>query len=130
MASIHLVESTVCACPDFCPSYPKLFNSSLTRPKCFVCAGLTTLTRCPASLRKTLARRRVFQFSATSNFCFAMSMPSQAVMAIPMYSEVFTRSRGQCLLFVDLVHRVRCDPPQDTVRSDQQSMEERGQDLV
>jgi hypothetical protein len=35
-----------------------------------------------------LARRRVFQFSATSNFCLAMSMPSQAVMAIAMYSEI------------------------------------------
>src|SRR3954469_549268 len=51
-----------------------------------------------------------------------MSMPSQAVMAISMYSEMFARSRGQGLLFVNLVRRVRCDPPQDTVQSDQQSM--------
>src|SRR4051794_5844782 len=51
-----------------------------------------------------------------------MSMPSQAVMAISMYSEMFARSRGQDLLFVNLVRRVRCDPPQDTVQSDQQSM--------
>src|SRR4051812_19958747 len=50
-----------------------------------------------------------------------MSMPSQAVMAMFMYSEMFA-SRGQCLLFVNLVRRVRCDPPQDTVQSDQQSM--------
>ena len=35
---------------------------------------------------------------------------------------MFARSRGQGLLFVNLVHRVRCDPPQDTVQSDQQSM--------
>ena len=73
-----------------------------------------------------LARRPLFHFSATSNFCLATSMPSQAVMAISMYSEIFTRSRGQCLLFVNLVRRVRDDPPQDTVRSDQQSMGERG----
>jgi hypothetical protein len=39
-----------------------------------------------------------------------------------MYSEMFARSRGQGLLFVNLVRRVRCDPPQDTVQSDQQSM--------
>src|SRR4051794_25868186 len=51
-----------------------------------------------------------------------MSMPSQAVMAMSMYSEMFARSRGQGLLFVNLVRRVRCDPPQDTVQSDQQSM--------
>src|SRR4051794_30676897 len=51
-----------------------------------------------------------------------MSMPSQAVMAISMYSEMFVKSRGQGLLFVNLVRRVRCDPPQDTVQSDQQSM--------
>ncbi len=69
-----------------------------------------------------LARRRLFQFSATSNFCLAMSMPSQAVMAMSMFSEMFARSRGQCLLFVNFVRRVRCDPPQDTVQSDQQSM--------
>src|SRR4051812_31367667 len=50
-----------------------------------------------------------------------MSMPSQAVMAMFMYSEMFA-SRGQCLLFVNLVRRVRCDPPQNTVQSDQQSM--------
>src|SRR5687768_1796750 len=65
-----------------------------------------------------LARRRLFHFSATSNFCLAM--PSQAVMA--MSTEMLARSRGQGLLFVNLVHRVRCDPPQDTVQSDQQSM--------
>src|SRR4051812_46242794 len=51
-----------------------------------------------------------------------MSTPSQAVMAISMYSEIFARSRGQDLLFVNLVRGVRCDPPQDTVQSDQQSM--------
>src|SRR5918994_6465279 len=56
-----------------------------------------------------LARRRVFQFSATSNFCLAMSIPSQAVMTILMYSKMFSGSRGQCLLFVNLVRRVRCD---------------------
>jgi hypothetical protein len=39
-----------------------------------------------------------------------------------MYSEIFARNRGQGLLFVNLVRRVRCDPPQDTVQSDQQSM--------
>src|SRR3954452_16519272 len=37
------------------------------------------------SLLKILARRRVFQVSATSNFCLAMSMPSQAKPVIPMY---------------------------------------------
>src|SRR5687767_13788400 len=49
-----------------------------------------------------------------------MSMPSQAVRAMSMYSEMFARSRGQGLLVVNLVRRVRCDPPQDTVQSDQQ----------
>ena len=39
-----------------------------------------------------LARRRVFKFSATSNFCLAMSMPSPAITAISMYSEMFIRS--------------------------------------
>ncbi len=47
-----------------------------------------------------------------------------------MYSKVFPGSRGQCLLFVNIVRRVRCDPPQDTVQSDQQTMVEWGQNLV
>jgi len=76
-----------------------------------------------------LARRRVFQFSATSNFCLAMSMPSQAVMAMSMYSKISQKDRRQGLLFVNLVRRVRRDPPQDTIRSDQQGMGEWGRNL-
>jgi hypothetical protein len=64
--------------------------------------------------------------SATSNFCLAMSIPSQAKPVISMYSINSEEDRRQSPLFVNLVRRVRDDPPQDTVRSDQQSMGERG----
>ena len=54
------------------------------------------------------------------NIKLLLSMPSQAVMAMSMYSKISQKDRRQCLLFVNLVRGVRSDPPQDTVQSDQQ----------
>ena len=52
-----------------------------------------------------------------NNACAAIEANS------PIEGEVIFCVQGvQGLLFVNLVRRVRCDPPQDTVQSDRQSM--------